>query len=442
MDKKHSVLSSIVKCILTFFATAFVCFGLLFLVTLIPQSAIKKNVQESADYLCQKELFEYIIKDVDSSKQDRYADSILLGIIWQLDPDRPLRSMMETGYYSDEDGVENEALYRAVNDNLATNKEYLRYWHGSAIWVKPLLLILNIKEIYVFNAVILMIGLISSLILLAKRKAYIPLVALVISLILISIWFVPLSLEYTWCFLIMFIFLDILFLFYDKLSGKSISTLFLVFGIITSFFDFLTTELITLFVPLLMLLWLEKNQSKREKSVSNKINYLETIKRVVLWGIGYTFMWMLKWLLAAIVLRKNVLPGIKDQIDLRIGGEYMAQVELPLLDYIKRALFKNIKCLFPLEYGWGGIIVAFVIFAVVLYIFFVYHGKNFDKGLCVMYICICIIPYIRYMVLHNHSFLHFAFTYRSQMICILCVFFCMDEVSFSNLLEHFKSKKT
>ena len=146
----------------------------------------------------------------------------------------------------------------------------------------------------------------------------------------------------------------------------------------------MTTELITLLVPLLILLWFEKNESSLDSSKTSKINYLESVKRVVLWGFGYSFMWMLKWLLAAIVLQRNVLPGIKEQIDLRVGGEYMAQVTFPLFEYMRKAIFRNVKCLFPLEYGWAGIIVAFIIFAFTLYILFVYHGKSFDKGLCLM----------------------------------------------------------
>ena len=441
MNKKQSVLTSVLKYIFVFLITACICFGLLFLVTFIPRSAIKSNIQESADYLCNKEMFEEIVEGVGGSKQDRYADSILLGIIWQLDSNHPLSSMMETAYYSDKNGVENEALRAAVTDNLEANKEYLRYWHGSSVWVKPLLLFLNIKEIYIFNAAILIFLYLLFAFLLVKKKIYIPLVGFSLSLILVSAWFVPFSLEYTWCFLIMFIFLDILLLFYDRLSREKITILFLFFGIITSFFDFLTTELITLLVPLLLLLWFEKNESSLDSSKTSKFNYLDSVKRIVLWGFGYSFMWMLKWLLAAIVLQRNVLPDIKEQIDLRVGGEYMAQVTFPLFEYMRKAIFRNVKCLFPLEYGWAGIIVAFIIFAFTLYILFVYHGKSFDKGLCVMYIVICMIPYIRYMVLHNHSFIHFGFTYRSQMITLLSIFLCMDEVALSNFWKHLRLRK-
>ncbi|MCR5228075.1 MAG: hypothetical protein K6E27_12815 [Eubacterium sp.] len=430
MDKKHSVLSSILKYFLVFVVTAFVCFGLLFLVTLIPRSSIRKNMLKSAEYLYDQNIaYDYIIKGKDSSKQDRYADSILLGIIWQLDSDHPLKSMMETAYFSDDHGMENEALYAAVTQSLEPNKEYLRYWHGSAIIVKPLLLFLDIKGIYIFNAVILLLLLSIAVVLMYKKKAYVPIFGLIFSLIIVSAWFVPLSLEFTWCFLVMLLFLVLLLTVYDRWSSERITVLFLVFGMITSYFDFLTTELITLFVPLLILIWLDKTPK-----------YKVVFSRIILWGMGYSFMWGLKWVLAAIVLQKNVIPGITSQISTRVGGAYMGDIQPSLPEYIRISLKSNISCLFPLEFGWAGLIVGFIILAVLFYIVFVYRGTGFDKGLLSLYIFICILPYLRYVVMHNHSFLHHFFTYRAQMISILGFVLIMDEIALPGLRDRLFNK--
>ena len=46
MNKKQSVLTSVLKYIFVFLITACICFGLLFLVTIIPRSVIKSNIQE------------------------------------------------------------------------------------------------------------------------------------------------------------------------------------------------------------------------------------------------------------------------------------------------------------------------------------------------------------------------------------------------------------
>ena len=53
---------------------------LLVLTALIPVSAIQDNMQESAQYLKNCELFGTVIDGAEGSRIDRYADSILLGI--------------------------------------------------------------------------------------------------------------------------------------------------------------------------------------------------------------------------------------------------------------------------------------------------------------------------------------------------------------------------
>ncbi|MBQ9700599.1 MAG: hypothetical protein IJV71_08275, partial [Lachnospiraceae bacterium] len=66
------------KYIVVFIITLILLTGALVLSALIPQSAIKDNTRKSAEYLCDGELFGTIIDGVNSSKIDRYADSILL----------------------------------------------------------------------------------------------------------------------------------------------------------------------------------------------------------------------------------------------------------------------------------------------------------------------------------------------------------------------------
>ena len=40
-----------------------------------------------------------------------------------------------------------------------------------------------------------------------------------------------------------------------------------------------------------------------------------------------------------------------------------------------------------------------------------------------------IIPYIRYIVLHNHSYVHSFFTYRAQMATIIAVVLIVGETA-------------
>lgn len=127
------------KYIITFAVTVLVLVGLLIITAMLPRSAIKQNVKESAEYLCEGELFGCAYKDVSGSKIDRYVDSILLGIAYQYDSDRPVTSVMWSSYYYTEYQNENENLLDAVTNDREPNRQYLRYWHGANVVVRPLL---------------------------------------------------------------------------------------------------------------------------------------------------------------------------------------------------------------------------------------------------------------------------------------------------------------
>ena len=54
-------------------------------------------------------------------------------------------------------------------------------------------------------------------------------------------------------------------------------------------------------------------------------------------------------------------------------------------------------------------------------IFLLFRGKKKNSVLALTLVVIMIIPYARYMVLSNHSYLHEFFTYRAQLTVILCL---------------------
>lgn len=92
---------------------------------------------------------------MECSKIDRYADSILLGIAYQYDEKQLLESVMSSAYYYTDWQNENNNLYDAVAQEYEANQQYMRYWQGSNVIVRPLLIFFTLKEIYVLNGIVL-----------------------------------------------------------------------------------------------------------------------------------------------------------------------------------------------------------------------------------------------------------------------------------------------
>ncbi len=410
--------------ICAFFAGLALFVLLLVAVAMIPRASIRQNMQKSADFLCEKNVFFNEIGNLQSSRIDRYADSILLSIAYQYDSNKPLSSVMSSSYYYYKFKNENENLRDSVKDDLPANQEYMRYWHGSISVVRPLHLIMSLKGIYIFNAVFLTMLTALLMFMLIRRKGLVPALGLLAGLILVSAWFVPFSLEYTWVFGLMLIFSALTLWLVWNGKTKWYLTAFLLFGMITNFFDFLTTETLTLTVPLLLFIWAEEEKSTSKESI------IKVVKNAVSWGVGYAGAWVAKWGLASLVLHENVMPYITGHVEERLGGELN---NVTFTDYLTGSITRNIKCLLPFDFGTIGLFAGVILVIVYFYIAYVYRGEGIDYKKVMLIAVIGLVPYVRYLVLHNHSYLHCFFTYRAQLGTILAMALILFELKVSIL---------
>ncbi len=416
MDKKK--LRPALFAAAVFVVTIVIFVLLLFAAALIPKEAIRENTLTSARYCCETDVYYDHIEGIAGSRIDRYADSILLNIAWSYDRDDVARSVMRSAYYYDKGYRENENFLKAVLQDLPPTRQYLRYWHGSLAIVRPLLVLFDIQKIYIINAVLMIALIIALIVMLLRRGGTFPVIGLVAGLVMVDAWYVTTSLEYMWTFLLMPLFSAIA-LKSDEKEGGHTGIAFMLFGMVTAYLDFLTTETITLLVPLLILLWNRRRRGGKEGFVRSAACL------AISWGLGYALCWAGKWLLAAAFLQENVWPYVGDDIAHRLGGNEF--IHLTLSEYLLSALGRNICTLFPLEYGAVGVTVFVTLIVMYAYILYVYRGKGADSRLLLVYLCIAAVPYVRYMVLHNHSYLHYFFTHRAQLGTVLALVLILCE---------------
>jgi len=96
----------------------------------IPQEAVRKNMESSADLVCEKEVFFYVADNLTPSMIDRYADSITLNIAWNLGGEDHLKSAMLDEFLTSDVINENLNFKAAVNDTVGESRfmrQYLRY---------------------------------------------------------------------------------------------------------------------------------------------------------------------------------------------------------------------------------------------------------------------------------------------------------------------------
>ncbi len=414
------ILKPVLKYAAVFLATAAVCLCLLLLCCFISKDSIKDNMCSSADYLCEREVFFYSTEGVNASRIDRYADSILLNIAYHYDSNDKLASVMKSAYYYERFQNENDNLRDAVNQNLPANKQYLRYWHGSSVFVRAAHLLTNIKGMYIINAVLLLLFNGALVFILVKNKFFAAAAGAVLSLLAAGIWYVPMSLEYSWVFLLAPVVAAIAIILVLKGKSEKLGALFLIAGVVTNFLDFLTSETVTLVFPLLLVVYVLGRVNK----LSSREKIISAVKNSALWISGYAVMWVLKWGLAAIALKENVMPGITDHISERTLGNADGKEPSVII-----SLLRNIRCLFPAAFGGAGVFIAVVLLIGIAYVCYVYRRDDFDKKQVLIYIAAALVPYVRYIVLLNHSFLHYFFTYRAQAATILALCLIVEEMT-------------
>ena len=413
-------LKHIIKYILVFALTAALCAALLVSSALIPKEAVRENTLRSAGFFAENGIFCDRITGSAATRIDNYADTITVSIGWCFDENDPLGSTMRAEYYNNDYENVRDSFAKGLQDSGYARTEYLRYWHGSSAVSRIMHAFTDISGMHACAAVLIFTLAAVLLAVLIRFRLYAEAVCSALALISVSIWFVPDSIQNVWCFIIMLAAAPLCVLSAMKGRYESVCTVLLISGVVTNFFDFLTVETLTLLFPLILVISI-----KRRKGGSLKDDLIYAAKCCALWLGGYCLMWVLKWICAAVILNIDVLPYIGGHISERMYD----RGDIGLAAYLIEMLARNIGCLFPFGYTEPGVIAAVLLTLVFCFYVFVFRKKGWDKRTVLIFMLLGAVVFIRYFVLHNHSYGHYFFTYRAQASVMLAVLLSAAEIT-------------
>lgn len=296
---------------------------------------------------------------------------------------------------------------------------YPRYWHGYLIFLRPLMSFINYSNIRYLNIFFILLLLSFAFKELYKRFGAMISSAFIISIGMIYVTIFPMSLQFTSVFAVSMVAIIAMGYFKDYFKNFHLfyGYYFLIIGSLINFFDLLTAPLIALGLPLIYAYLMENNE---ESKPSFKENITFIIKNSVFWGIGYGATWFMKWAIASIVLKQNVINDAFNQILFRTnGGEEPPIVRLDVLKI-------NFNLMFPPVF-----IKLFILFLIVWALLFVFNHKSIKEVFSLSpLLVVALFPYIWYFILSNHSRIHAWFTYRNQSITIFAILtyllLCLD----------------
>jgi len=424
MPVQHA--KSVFKFITCFLAVLLLACILLTAAYTLPTGKIEENLVPTADSLYIEGEYPSILSWC-SSGLDNFTDSWMMLLAAEPGNDSPFKAALSSAYsacsaspYSSlvdhyKFGVENEGTYT-----------YQRYWHGYLIFLKPLLSLSDYDGIRLINSALLLFIMVALMLLLILFKKTALILPLGFTILMANPLVIRKSFQYSGCFYIILLACILLLILENrqKLRLWAIHA-FLIFGMLTSFFDLLTYPVSTYCVPAAFFMYL----LGEKKLGAIFINYVKT---GFAWCFGYFGMWLSKWILGSIVLKNNIISNAMNAAKFRTSGEGVISIPETILENLR--FFSDTPFIYPV------LIFVFAGFAAALFILLKnrgFRGELVSK--CILpYSLSLLIPFVWYAVLHNHSAIHAFFTNKALLGSVFSLMLMSSEF----IVKFIRTKKS
>lgn len=385
-------------------------------VYLLPTGPMLKHMQESIRIYEAEGIEESWARGHGSAQIDNFTNSIMLRTAIYPGSGNVIKDAMLNPKYAYPKSNQVDSLIKQVKESpeKPVISIYPRYWHGYVLALKPLLSIMGVAEMRMINFLVqvLLAAYITMMLSIRLNKG------VGLSYLLAYIALNPISLamsfQHSSMYYIFSIFSIIVISCFDKIREcYNYVYLFLMAGILTAFFDFLTYPMISLGIPLAIFLLLLYKDNHLE-------NVYDGIKKIfasgAFWGFGYAGMYLGKWLVGWKLTGFNVLQNALAQTAYRMSSE-TAKAEGGVHFNIFTVFNRNLRILMK---DPVFILIAILIVYVIWKLYKNRAKINWHKyreiGISLAFVTL--FPFAWYTALSNHSFVHSWFTYRELAISI------------------------
>jgi hypothetical protein len=389
----------------------------------VPNRAITRHMLESAVYISNEDPYVFPEDGKYQNITDNLADQMWLNIGWHMGSGNPFISALDTRYY---DGMEfgpPVGLFLSVTRGYEANTDYTRYWHGTAALMRVLHLFTDLQGIRIMGMVCLIVLIARTVMSLVKYGHWDLAVCLLVSLLGVQVWSLRLSVEYLPCFLICFG-LCPAFVQLEKQGDVYLNILCVISGTLTAFFDFLTTETVTVLIPLILVIAIRSRESRlgSPKKVAKTLMFCG-----LCWGLAYAGTFLVKWCAVSLVTGENHFLAAMQSVNQRIDG-VVVEGSLHKAPGVLMPIVSNLTVLFD---GTSRTEYRQVISGLILFGFptlvacRLYQVRRKPRPGTAFLLVLGSVVFLRYGILANHSYLHSFFTYRALVSTILSVLAAM-----------------
>lgn len=391
-------------------------FILLFLVYMLPVNRILYNANASIELFEQLGCNPRVIDNYESTTIDTYTDAWMMRIAFYDGNESVLQKCVSNYYY----GYDDERTINVCESMIAYLRgmegyrrfSYGRYWHGYLVILKPLMSFFDYGDILGILKFVQLALAVSCIVLLERKKLARCIPCMIAMFSCVEFHVIGMSMQFSWVFMTAMI--SSIYLLRKREEAyydSAVDLAFLVTGMCTSYFDFLTYPVFTLGIPLTIMLAQRSALEQRGRL------FFATLTDSLYWAIGYGGMWVIKWLLCTAITGENIIADGIYTVMYRSSSDVMGEK----VGYLE-ILLKNIMTMGKYPYALAFACATFLLLA----------GKGRftkpSKELILTYLLVVFIPFLWYAVVKQHSYMHYFMTYRNLGISVFAALCFLTQI--------------
>ncbi len=380
-------------------------------VYLLPTDRIRDNIAETSEMLEREGVYYQWAEGYKNAQSDNYSDASLYLNAMYPGSGNVVKDAMNNPrrLYGDDNNEESAVIMANGRDEGKQSHDvnYGRYWHGSLVFLKPLLLAFDISDIRFFS-VIIHFGLLFLIVAgFVKRKITDALPGFFMAIIMLN----PISMVMCYCYSVEYTMTlagAVLILYFHEFfrKGQNYFYYFLFSGICTVYFNELCFPMVVFGVSMILYLLLSEEKG-----------WILVKKQLLLgicWGAGYVLMWMGKWICAWALTGFNYFAEALGQV-LRYTSDHATwEIENPA---VSDRLAKNMNVY--AKWPFAFLILLVGVLTAVCFWRKKQAGNKMSVNRMLPYFLMVVFPFSVYIVLGNgYAYVHYWFTHRLLVVSV------------------------
>lgn len=415
----HNVAKSLLRYVKAYAICVAAFCALLVVVSCVPTSWIRGNVEESLETLELEGDYPeaWPTATMEPHVLDSFSTALSLNVAMHVTGRPPFGAFSGSYYLETKDMVEN--LVRGLDKDGQIN--YPRFWHGYLALLVPLLLFCNLTQIRMLFVMLISLLACIAIALLAKREGVGAALSLGVACVLTNLWAVAASTSLAFAGIISFA-ATIAVLLRAKPESKALGeditgVFFFVVGALTVYVDFLHTPIVTLGLPLATYVLLHRKAI--EKSRMRDVLVCMAVFAVS-WGAGYALVWVTKWIISVVLLGAQAWTETLSVVSDRSSttNPWNGQ-SISRLDVVKA----NVR-----QFVTGGMLRASAVLGLLWAVVTAFFHRQKGWKPAVALVLVSLLPIAWYLAMPNHSMEHSFFTFRclsvtAYALCLMMTVF-------------------